>query len=128
LNGRPTLAFDFKGNPKAEAHTMQSKGARKLEGTVWIDETDRQVARLEVEFYETFRIAGGLLASIQEGTIIKMQQSPIGEGLWMLTDNDQRMNLRVVLKKVHENTRVTNFDFKRFNVDEAEKIAPPVMQ
>ncbi len=128
MNGRPTLAFDFKGNPKAEAHTMQSKGARKLEGTVWIDEVDRQVARLEVEFYETFRVAGGLLASIQEGTVIKMQQSPIGEGLWMLTDNDQRMNLRVIAKRVHQNTRVTNFDFKRFNVDEAEKIGPPVLR
>ncbi len=117
VNGRATLIFDFKGNPKAEAHGMQENGAKKLEGTVWIDEADRQVARLEVEFYDNFRIAGGLLASIQKGTIIKVEQSPIGEGLWMETARDQHMNMRVIVKGLHENTQVKNFDFKRFNAE-----------
>src|SRR5580704_6547148 len=115
MNGRSTLVFDFKGDPKAEAHGMEEKGARKVEGMVWIDEADRQVARLEVEFYDNFRIAGGLLANIQKGTVMKIEQSPIGEGLWMPKANEQHMNLRVVVKGVHENTQVTSFDFKRFN-------------
>ena len=119
LNGRSTLVFDFKGDPKAEAHGMEEKGAKKVEGTLWIDEADRQVARLEVEFYDNFRIAGGLLASIQKGTVMKIEQSPIGEGLWMPTANEQHMNLRVIVKGVHENTQVTNFDFKRFNAEAA---------
>lgn len=117
MNGRSTLVFDFKGNPKAEAHGMEANASKKLEGTLWIDEADRQVARLEVEFYDTFRIAGGLLASIQKGTVMKVEQSPIGEGLWMQTASDQHMNLRVIVKGVHENTRVKNFDFKRFNAE-----------
>lgn len=123
LNGRATLVFDFKGNPKAEAHGMESNAAKKLEGTVWIDETDRQVARLEVEFYDNFRIAGGLLASIQKGTVIQVDQSPIGEGLWMQTATEQHMNLRVIVKGFHENVYVTSFDFKRFNVDASASTA-----
>jgi hypothetical protein len=123
MNGRSTLVFDFKGDPKAEAHGMEEKGAKKVEGSVWIDEADRQVARMEVEFYDNFRIAGGLLASIQKGTIMKMEMSPIGEGLWMPTLNEQHMNLRVIVKGVHENTRVTNSEFKRFNA-EAVQSAP----
>jgi len=122
MNGRSTLVFDFKGDPKAEAHGMEEKGARKVEGTLWIDEADRQVARLEVEFYDNFRIAGGLLASIQKGTIMKIEVSPIGEGLWMTTANDEHMNARVIVKGVHENSQTTNFDFKRFN---AEAVQPP---
>lgn len=117
MKGRPTLVFDFKGDPKAEAHGMQANASKKLEGTVWVDEADRQVARLEVEFYDNFRIGGGLLGSIQKGTVIKIEQSPIGEGLWMQTANDQHMNLRVIVKGIHENTQVKNFDFKRFNAD-----------
>jgi hypothetical protein len=116
LKGRSTLVFDFKGNPKAEAHGMQDNAAKKLAGTVWIDEADRQVARLEVEFYDTFRI-GGILASIQKGTIFKFEQSSIGEGLWMQTSTEQKMNVRVIAKSEHENVQVTSFDFKRFNVD-----------
>ena len=122
MNGRSTQVFDFKGDPKAQAHGLTAaNAAKKLEGTVWIDETDRQVARLEVEFYDDFRIAGGLLASIQKGTVIKIEQSPIGEGLWMQTANEQHMNMRVIMKGVHENTRVTSFDFKRFDVETIEK-------
>ena len=116
-NGRPTLVFDFKGDSKAEAHSLESKAARKLEGKIWIDEADRQVARLEVEFYDNFRIAGGLLASIQKGTVIKIEQSPIGEGLWMQTGNEQHMKVRVITKGVRENVSMKSFDFKRFNVD-----------
>ena len=117
LNGRPALKVTFKGDPKAEAHGMREKGAKKLAGTVWIDEADRQVARLEVEFYDNFHVAGGLLASIQKGTVIKLEQAPIGEGLWMFTSNEQHMNLRVITKSVHENSYIRNFDFKKFNVD-----------
>ena len=120
LNGRPTLAFDFKGNPKAESHSMQTSGAKKLEGTVWIDEADRQVAKLEVEFYDTFRV-GGFLASVQKGTVMKIEQSPVGEGLWMQTANHEHMNARVVTKSLRENVRVRNFDFKRFNVEAISK-------
>jgi hypothetical protein len=87
---------------------------------LWIDEADRQVARLEVEFYDNFRVAGGLLASIQKGTVMKIEQSPIGEGLWMQTASDQHMNVRVIVKGMHEDTRVKQFDFKRFNAEAAE--------
>ena len=125
VNGRSTIAFDFKGNPKAEAHGMEANGAKKVAGTVWIDEADRQVARLEVEFYEPFHIAGGLLASIQKGTIIRVEQSPIGEGLWMQTANEQHMNARVITMSLHENIHARNFDFKRFNVDEVQQIGKP---
>ncbi len=117
IKGRPTLTFDFKGNPKAEAHGMEANGAKKVLGTVWIDEADRQVARLEVEFYDNFRIGGGLLASVQKGTVMRFEQSPVGEGLWMQTAHDRHMNVRVVTKSMQENTQIKNFDFKRFNVD-----------
>jgi hypothetical protein len=121
LNGRPTVAFDFKGNPKAESHSMQDSGAKKVEGTVWIDETDRQVAKVEVEFYDTFRVGGGLLAAVQKGAVMKIEQSPVGEGLWMQTGNQEHMNARVVTKSLRENIRVRNFDFKRFNVEAVSK-------
>jgi hypothetical protein len=120
LNGRPTLAFDFKGNPKAEAHGLAANGAKKAAGTVWIDEADRLVAELDVEFYDDFHIGGGLLASIHKGSVMKIRQSLIAPGLWMQTSNEQHMNVRVVAMGVHENRTVKSFDFKRFNVDATE--------
>ena len=121
LNGRPTLVFDFEGDRKAEAHGMEANAAKRLAGTISIDEADHQIARLEIEFYDNFRIGGGLLGSIQKGTTVKIEQSPIGEGLWMQTANEQHANIRIVTKGFHENVYLNSFDFKRFNVEAVAK-------
>src|SRR5579863_1379312 len=40
LNGRTTLAYDFVGDPHAKAHGLAENAARKIAGTVWVDETE----------------------------------------------------------------------------------------
>ena len=48
VNGRDSLAFDFTGDRHANAHGAAVSAARKMSGTVWMDEADRQqVAWLE---------------------------------------------------------------------------------
>jgi hypothetical protein len=62
--GRPAIVFDFVGRKDAKTHGLAEDASKKLQGSVWIDEADRQVAHLEVTFNDTFRVAGGLFASI----------------------------------------------------------------
>ena len=83
LYGRSTLAYDFIGNPHAKAHGIAENAARKITGTVWIDEADHEVTRLDARFDDNFRIGGGILASIQKGTSLLFEQSRIGQELWM---------------------------------------------
>ena len=128
LNGRETLAFDFHGDPKArvsDRHDTQQNAAKNMAGTIWFDEADRQVARLEVRLAENFHVGGGLLASIRKGTYLRLEQSPVGPGLWMQTASEQFIDARLVVKGLRERTRVENFDFKRFDVETIEKINPP---
>ena len=122
---RPTLVFDFAGDPKAKAAGMEQNAAKKLAGTVWIDEADRQVARLEVHFSDNFRIGGGLLASVQKGTSMNVDQAPLGDGLWMQVGSEDHLAARVVIKNLRENVHIQDFDFKKFDVGMAEKIAGP---
>jgi esterase/lipase len=121
---RDTLAFDFVGDPSAHGHGMEQNAAKKMAGTVWIDEADRQVARLEVTFYDNFRIGGGLLGSVQKGSTIEVQQSPIGDGLWMQTASEQHVAARIAVKSVRQNVHVKAFDFKKFDVDVFQRISP----
>lgn len=127
LNGRPTLAYDFIGDPSAKGKDMNEKAAKKMAGTIWFDEADRQIARFEVHFYENFRI-GGFLANIQKGTRIALEQSPIGDGLWMQTSNEQHVVARIAVKGYRENVHMRDFDFKKFNVDVLQKVSPPARQ
>lgn len=125
FRGRPTLVFDFEGNPHAKASGMDQNAAKKLAGTVWIDEADRQVARLEVRFYDNFRIGGGILASVQKGTSMNVDQSPLGAGLWMQTGSEDHLAARVVIKHLRMNVHIQDFGFKKFNVETQERIAAP---
>jgi hypothetical protein len=124
FRGRDTLVFDFSGDPKAKASGMDQNAAKKLSGTVWIDEKDRQVARLEVHFYDNFRV-GGLLATVQRGTSMNVDQTPLGDGLWMQTGSEDHLAARVVVKNLRENVHIQDFDFKKFDVGAAQQIAAP---
>jgi len=125
FRGRDTLVFDFAGDPKAKASGMDQNAAKKLAGTVWIDEADRQVARLEVHFYDSFRIGGGLLASVQKGTSMNVDQSPLGEGLWMQVSSEDHLAARVVVKNFRMNVHIQDFDFKKFDIGTVQKIGVP---
>jgi hypothetical protein len=125
LRGRESLAYDFTGDPKAHSSGLEQNAVKKMSGTLWFDEADRQVARLEVRFDADFHIGGGLLANIEKGTAMEMEQSPVGDGLWMQTSNAQHMDVRFVMKKIREDIHVKDFDFKKFNVETVQQVSPP---
>src|SRR5580692_3270797 len=126
LNGRITLTFDFVGDPHLKTHGLAEGAARKIAGTVWIDEADREVARLEARFDDDFRIGGGVLASIRKGTSLIFEQSRLGQGLWMPTVSEVHLSARELLVKgVRQNIHIKDFDFRRFDVGVLQQIAPP---
>ena len=125
FHDRSTLAYDFTGDPQAKAKGTNENAAKKMAGTIWFDEADRQVARMEVHFYDNFRLGGGFLASVQKGTMFEVERSPIGDGLWMETSNDQHVSARIVVKNFRENLHARNFSFKKFNVEAVQQIDPP---
>jgi hypothetical protein len=126
LNGRSTLAFDFVGNPHAKAHGVAENAARKITGTVWIDETDREVARLEARFDDNFRIGAGFLVSIQKGTSLIFEQSRLEQELWMPAVSEIHLAAReLLIKGVRQNIHVKDSDFRRFDIGVLQQIAPP---
>jgi hypothetical protein len=126
LNGRSTLAFDFVGDPHAKARGLAENAARKITGTVWIDETDREVARLEARFDDNFNIGGGFLASIRKGTSLVFEQSRLDQELWMPSVSEIHLSARELLVKgVRQNIHIKDSDFRRFETAARQQIAPP---
>jgi len=125
MNGRAALAYDFKGNPKAESHGLAQDALKKMAGAIWFDEAEHQIIRAEIEFFENFRIGGGLLANVQKGSRVDIEQAPIGDGIWMQSATDQHLGLRVVFKGVRQNVRTRSFDFRKFDVGMTQSIGSP---
>ena len=116
--GRPTIVFDFIGRKDAKTHGLVEDASKKLQGTLWIDEADRQVAHLEVSFNDNFHVAGGLVANIQKGSNFRFDQAAVSEGLWLPTGGEGSMQARILLlKSLRQHFVERDFDYKRFHVE-----------
>jgi hypothetical protein len=145
--GRPTIVFDFIGRKDVKTHGLAEDASKKLQGAIWIDEADRQVAHMEVSFDDNFRIAGGLLASIQKGSNFRFDQAPVPQPndedqsqlppaaktasreprssgapvnteLWLPTGGEGTVQARLLLVKgIRQHFTERDFDYKRFRVE-----------
>jgi hypothetical protein len=116
--GRPTIIFDFVGHKDAKAHGMAEDISKKLQGTVWIDEADRQVAHLEISFNDTFRLAGGLVVNIQKGSNLHFDQAPVNSEIWLPTGVEGTFAVRLfMVKGIRQHIIERDFDYKRFHVE-----------
>jgi hypothetical protein len=118
FRGRAAIVFDFAGRKGAQTHGLAEDASKKLQGTIWIDEADRQVAHLEVSFIDNFRVGGGLLANIQKGSNFRFDQTLVNGEVWLPTGAEANMQARLLLvKNMRQHFTESDYDFKRFHVD-----------
>ena len=84
VDGRNTFAFDFVGDPHAQTHGMAEDASKKLAGTIWIDEQDREVRRLIARFDDNFHLGFGLF-SVGKGSNFTFDQKLVNNELWLPT-------------------------------------------
>ena len=121
FRGRATIVFDFAGRRDARTHGMMEDASKKLEGTVYIDEADLQVAHLQVQVDDNVRIGGGLLASLEKGSSFRFDQAPVDGGLWLPTGSETNMQAKLFLfKSLREHLTQRDYGFRRFGVETGE--------
>lgn len=121
-HGRPTIVFDFIGRKDAKTHGEIEGATKKLQGTLWIDEADKEVAHMDVSFDDNFKVAGGLVATIQKGSNFHFEQSPINGEIWLPVGADAQVQARVLLVKgMRQHFTERDSDFKRFHVETEQK-------
>jgi hypothetical protein len=84
LSNRPTLVLTFKpkeGTPSSR--TVQDKLLNRMAGTVWIDEGDADIARLEVSLAASASVGWfGLLGSLSRCDI-SLERQRMPDGVWI---------------------------------------------
>jgi hypothetical protein len=119
--GRPAIVFDFVGRKDAKTHGLAEDASKKLTGTMWVDEADREVAHAEVTFNDNFHVAGGLLANVQKGSNFHFDQAPVEGQLWLPTGGEGNLQARVLLlKNMRAHFVERDYDYKRFRVETQE--------
>ena len=128
--GRPTILFDFNGRRDAKTHGVAEDASKKIAGTLWVDERDRQVAHMEAHFTDNFRVGGGLVASVQKGSSFYFDQAPVNGEIWFPSGAEGHVEARVLLLKgVRQHFVERDSDYQRFTVEaETSKTATVVTE
>jgi hypothetical protein len=83
LNGRPTIAIDYTGDSKAKTRNASELLVRELAGTIWIDEQDCALVRIEGHFAKAFKLGAGLFINIKQGTRFTYEQTKVNDEIWL---------------------------------------------
>jgi hypothetical protein len=102
----------------AKTHGIAEDASKKVKGTIWVDEADREMAHLEAIFVDNFHIAGGLVVNLQKGSSFRFDQAPVNGGLWLPTAAEGNIQARVLLfKNARQHFAERDSDYKVFSVD-----------
>ncbi len=97
INGRDTIVVDFTGDPKARTRTPLEAAIHDMAGTIWIDEADRSIVRMDAQFINTFKIGAGLLVSVRKGTSVTARNRKINDEVWLPESIEAQGQARIML-------------------------------
>ncbi len=88
----------------------------KVGGVMWVDEKDKQIARIEAVLFDSFKIGGGLLANLKKGASFTLEQERVGDEIWLPSSADINLSVKVLLVKgINVNQVVKSSNYRKFN-------------
>jgi hypothetical protein len=117
LNGRD--AWVIAGEPRAgfEPHGKAARFLSKFHGRMWIDKSDTQLVKLDVEAMETVSM-GWVLARIHKGTRLVYEQTRVNDEVWLPEHLNFKLDARVALfKGYNEESEQTYRDYRKFRTE-----------
>ncbi|MDQ3743578.1 MAG: hypothetical protein M3444_04265 [Acidobacteriota bacterium] len=121
LGGHDVIVFDFRPRAGFKPSTQAESIVSKLSGVIWVDPAQRQVVRLEARLVDTFKVGGGLLASLKSGSAFVFEQTQLPDGVWLPRFAQINMSARILLfagMSVNETEEYS--DYKRFSTKSGE--------
>ena len=109
-------AWVFQGEPRPgfEPHMKESKFLSKFHGRVWIDKSDLQMAKLDVEAIDNVSV-GWVLARIHKGAHFLIEQTRVNDEVWLPRYLTFKVDARVALLKGFKMDGEETFrDYKKF--------------
>lgn len=115
LRERETIVFDFRPRAGYKPRNDMESIAQKLTGIIWIDPVEKQVVRLEARLTDSYKVGGGLLASIRPGTAFAFEQQRMEDGVWLPVFTQVNVSAKILIFKGMEFNVTQEFsNYKRF--------------
>ena len=98
IAGRPAYVFQATPHPGYRAHGPYSKLFSRVEGKLWVDKQDFGWVKAEGQVTQSFSM-GLFVARVQRGSRIILEQTCLGDALWVPKRIEMRANARILLLK-----------------------------
>jgi hypothetical protein len=114
VGGREAWVIDGEPRPGFVPQMKESKFLPKFRGRVWIDKSDLQLSRLDVECLDT--ISWGLfLARFHKGSRFMLEQTRVNDEVWLPRQVTAKVDVRLALLKNYDVDIQQSFrDYKKF--------------
>lgn len=83
VEGRPTIVIAFSPKPGYKPVTAGGKVLVKLAGRAWIDEEDKQLARIEARLLENLGVGPARVARLQKGATSYFYRRKVNDEIWL---------------------------------------------
>jgi hypothetical protein len=114
VGGRDAWVIDAEPRPGYEPHMKEAKFLPKFRGRVWIDKSDLQLSKMDVQCIDTVSV-GLFLARIHKGTRLVYEQTRVNDEAWLPKHLDAKLDARVaLLKEYNINLEQSYRDYKKF--------------
>jgi hypothetical protein len=96
---------------------MAEDASKKLSGTIWVDESDRQVRRMIARFDDNFHLGFGLF-SVGKGSTFTFDQKLVNNELWLPTSAQAHVIAHAIgIIGWRGDIAVTDNDYQKFHAD-----------
>jgi hypothetical protein len=114
VGGREAWMIDGEPRPGFVPQMKESKFLPKFRGRVWIDKSDLQLSKLDVECLDT--ISWGLfLARFHKGSRFMLEQTRVNDEVWLPRQVAAKVDVRLALLKNYDvDIQQTFRDYKKF--------------
>ncbi len=114
MDNRPMISIDFTGDTKVQTHGIAEDASKHLTGTLWIDEQDRQVRRVQAKLDSPLHFEMGLL-SLTQGSEFSFDQKLINNEVWLPTGASAHIEAKAALfLGYHLQIAITDDQYRRF--------------
>jgi hypothetical protein len=117
VGGRETWAITAEPRPGFVPHMKYANFLPKFHGRVWIDKSDLQLAKMDVECLDT--VSWGLfLARFHRGSHFMIEQTRVNDEVWLPRRLEFKLDLRLaLLKNFKMDAEQTFHDYRKFRTD-----------
>jgi hypothetical protein len=108
VGGRPAYVLQATPHPGYHAHGKYGKMFSKVEGKLWVDKQDFGWVKVDGEVTQSFSI-GLFVARVQRGSHIILEQTCVGDAVWVPKRLEVRASARIFFLKSLDMDRILTY-------------------